>query len=320
MSDSIKKTVKGILIAVLIPAAAFAVVKMLAPELVQLSQMKSMLIQAIISAVLAWGVMCELKSGIWDFSVGANVLICEIVAGNLAKTLHLGVPGVVLFSVLIGTLIGYAVGKIFIVAKIPSIIVSVGAMLLLESLSSILYGGNGVRFGPSILVMSTYPYNVIFGIVCALIAYLLYSKRPFGFHVRLIGNGIEIARQNGIDIDKTRLRIFMMTGLFCGLYGVMELGSSGVVTSKSNMASMGIIFSAIICVFIAMTIERQVNLVAGIYVGAVVASIIRLAILVTGGSNAFQQVIMASILILVFAVQNNLPRLLDRRRKRKAGA
>lgn len=86
----------------------------------------------------------------------------------------------------------------------------------------------------------------------------------------------------------------------------MELGSSGVVTSKSNMASMGIIFSAIICVFIAMTIEKWVNLVVGIYVGAVVASIIRLTILVTGGSNAFQQVIMASILIIVFAVQNNL--------------
>ena len=107
----------------------------------------------------------------------------------------------------------------------------------------------------------------------------------------------------------------MMTGLFCGFYGVMELGSSGVVTSKSNMASMGIIFSAIICVFIAMTIEKWVNLVVGIYVGAAVASIIRLTILVTGGSNAFQQVIMASILIIVFAVQNNLPKLLEKRRK-----
>ena len=297
MSDSLKKSLRGIGIAVGIPVAAFVIVKLIAPDLVRLSQFKSMLIQAIFPAILAWGV------------------ICEIIGGNLAKSLGLGVPGVIFFSAVIGTLIGYLIGKIFIMAKIPSIIVSVGAMLLLESLSCILYEGNGIRFGPSILIMSTAPYNVIFGIVCALIAWLLYTKRPFGFHVRLIGSSINIARQNGIDIDKTRIKIFMMTGLFCGFYGVMELGSSGVVTSKSNMASMGIIFSAIICVFIAMTIEKWVNLVVGIYVGAVVASIIRLTILVTGGSNAFQQVIMASILIIVFAVQNNLPKLLEKRRK-----
>lgn len=315
MNDSLKKTIRGVIISIVIPIAAFLIAKILAPDLIRLTHLGSMLIQGIFSAILAWGVMCELKAGIWDFSVGANVLICEIVGGNLAKDLGLGVPGVIIFCALIGTLIGFIVGKIFIMAKIPSIIVSVGAMLLLESLSCIVYEGNGVRFGTAILVMNTPPYNVIFGIACGLIAYFLYSKRPYGFHVRLVGNGIEIAKQNGINIDKTRIKIFMMTGLFCGFYGVMELGTSGVVTSKSNMASMGIVFSAIICVFIAMTIEKWVNLIVGIYVGAVVASIIRLIILVTGGSNAFQQVIMATILIIVFAIQNNVPRLLERKKK-----
>lgn len=318
MRDAVKKTLRGILIAVAIPVIAFSIAKGLAPDLVRLSQFSSMLTQAIISSVLAWGVMCELKSGIWDFSVGANVLICEIVGGNIAKSLNLGVPGFIVLSALIGTLIGYIIGKVFITAKIPSIIVSVGAMLLLESLSCIVYEGNGVRFGMSILKMSTYPYNVIFGIVCAAIAYLMYSRRPFGFHVRLLGSSIEIAKQNGIDIDRTRMKIFMMTGLFCGFYGVLELGTSGIATSKSNMSSMGIIFSAIICVFIAMTIEKYVNLVIGIYVGAVVASIIRLGILVLGGSNSFQQVIMASILIIVFAIQNNLSKVAELRRRRKA--
>ena len=102
MSDSLKKSLRGIGIAVGIPVAAFVIVKLIAPDLVRLSQFKSMLIQAIFPAILAWGVMCELKSGIWDFSVGANVLICEIIGGNLAKSLGLGVPGVIFFSAVIG--------------------------------------------------------------------------------------------------------------------------------------------------------------------------------------------------------------------------
>ncbi|MBP3468862.1 MAG: hypothetical protein J6K26_05025, partial [Lachnospiraceae bacterium] len=94
-------------------------------------------------------------------------------------------------------------------------------------------------------------------------------------------------------------------GLFCGLYGVLDLGNSGIVTSKSNMASMGIIFSAIICVFIAMSLEKYVNLVIGTFVGSLIASIVRLAIMIAGGSNSFQNVYMAAILILIFAVQAN---------------
>ena len=37
--------------------------------------------------------MCECKTGIWDFSVGANVLVCQILAGNLAKNWGLGSIG-----------------------------------------------------------------------------------------------------------------------------------------------------------------------------------------------------------------------------------
>jgi len=53
MSDSLKKSLRGIGIAVGIPVAAFVIVKLIAPDLVRLSQFKSMLIQAIFPAILA---------------------------------------------------------------------------------------------------------------------------------------------------------------------------------------------------------------------------------------------------------------------------
>lgn len=305
MTNTIKKNLTGILIAAGIPLAMFLLVMVMSGGSVKFKQLFSMITQAILPAILGWGVMCESKTGIWDFSVGANVLVCQIIAGNIAKNLGLGVPGVIVLSMITGACIGFVIGFVMTKTNIPSIIVSVGAMLLLESASQILFKGKGVHFGKSILKLSIFPNNLIFGICCAVLAYLLYSHLPYGYHVRLIGNNIRIAKQNGLNINRIRIQIFTVTGLFCGLYGVLDLGNSGIVTSKSNMASMGIIFNAIICVFIAMSLEKWVNLVIGTFVGSLIASIIRLAIMIAGGSNSFQNVYMAAILILIFAVQAN---------------
>lgn len=305
MSKTARKYLVGALLAVGIPLVGFLLVMLMSGGRVRFSQIFSMMTQAILPAVLGWGVMCEIKTGVWDFSVGANVLVCQIVAGNIAKDLGLGIPGVIVIAAVMGTCIGLLMGLILTKANIPSIIVSVGAMLLLESVSQLIYDGNGVHFGKSILQLSVFPNNLIYGIACAVIAYLLYSRMPFGYQVRLIGNNISIAKQNGIDINKIRIQIFAMTGFFCGLYAALDLGNSGIVTSKSNMSSMGIIFNAIICVFIATSLEKRVNLIVGIYVGSLIASIVRLAIMIAGGSNSFQNVYMAAILIAIFAIQAN---------------
>lgn len=305
MSEKAKRRLTGAALAVGLPLVMFLLVMSASGGRVKFSQLFSMITQAILPAILGWGVMCECKTGIWDFSVGANVLVCQILAGNLAMNWGLGVPGVIGLSMVIGALIGFTMGELLTRAKIPSIIVSVGAMLLLESASQIMFEGQGIHFGKSILTLSIFPNNAIYGLCCALIAYLLYTKLPFGYQVRLIGNNITIAKNSGVDINKVRVQIFAITGLFCGLYAALDLGNSGIVTSKSNMASMGIIFNAIICVFIAQSLEKYINLVIGTFVGALIAAIIRLAIMITGGSNSFQNVYMGILLILIFAVQAN---------------
>lgn len=316
MSDKLKKNLIGAALGIGLPLVLFLLVLVASGGRVKFSQLFSMMTQAILPAILGWGVMCECKTGIWDFSVGANVLVCQILAGNIAKNYGLGVIGVIVIAPLIGLVIGFLMGQLLTRAKIPSIIVSVGAMLLLESASQIMYNGNGIHFGKSILVLSTFPNNLIYGLVCALLAYLLYSQLPYGYQVRLIGNNISIAKNSGVDVNKVRIKIFAVTGLFCGLYAALDLGNSGIVTSKSNMASMGIIFSAIICVFIAQSLEKYINLVLGTFVGALIAAIIRLAIMITGGSNSFQNVYMGLLLIAIFAVQANGHILIEKVTKR----
>lgn len=242
-----------------------------------------------------------LKLGTWDFSIGAAVLFSSIVGGQLANRLGLGVAGVIVLCSICGLAVGSLTGAAFRILRIPSVIVTVGMMLILESVSAIVFGGQGVIMSGEILQIGRFPLNVVIGLLIFGFAYLLYSRMTLGFRVRAVGNSIGIAKLNGIAVDRVRLNGFMLTGLFAGFYAFMTLGTTGVAKPVTNMQTLGIVFDAIICVFIALALEKYLNLMIGVYVGSVCTQIIKVGILALGLPGLFQQAIVACFLLIVMA-------------------
>ena len=128
----------------IVPIAGFLVLWLVFPKAVGARNIPSLLKQAIAPAVLGWGVLFNMKVGNWDFSVGSEVLISSIIGGNLAIMYGLGMPGMLVLTVLIGLMAGAAVGLVYYMLKIPTIIVSIGMLLIYESLGSYVFGGAGV--------------------------------------------------------------------------------------------------------------------------------------------------------------------------------
>ena len=116
--------------------------------------------------------------------------------------------------------------------------------------------------------------------------------------MRAVGNGISAAKMSGINIDKVRILCFVSGGLFAGLYAVMMIGSSGVVIPVKDMSSMSMVFEGVICVFIALALERQCNLIIGVFIGALTVQIIKGGILATGFPSMYQQCIVALFLLI----------------------
>ena len=295
---------KRILLSIAIPAILFLAAYLAFPERFGFDLLLVLIIQAIPPAILAWGVCFEIKVKIWDFSVGSVVLISGILAGQLANILHLGVLGIVVIAPVIGMLAGLLTGTIFRYLKIPSIIVSVGMMLIFESMSGLIFRGRGVLVSSDVYALAGFPLNVIIGLVAFGLAYYLYNFRSFGFHVRAVGNGISIAKQSGIDVDKVRVMSFATTGFFAGMFAFMQLGGAGVMKAQSNMTTMGLVVDAIICACIALSLEKVANLIVGVYIGSVVTQIIKITVLVSGFPSMFQQVVIAFFLLVFMGISS----------------
>lgn len=295
---------KKALLTIAIPAILFSICYAMFPERISFGLLGVLLIQAITPAILAWGVCFEIKVKVWDFSVGSVVLISGIIAGNLSNILGLGVIGIVVLCPMIGLLIGLLTGTVFRLLKIPSIIVSVGMMLVYESISGLIFSGQGVLVSTDIYALATFPLNIIVGIVSFLIAYILFNYKRLGYHIRAVGNGISVAKLNGINVDRIRILCFAVTGFYAGIFAFMQLGGAGVMKAQSNMTTMGVVVDAIICACIALSLEKVANLIVGVFIGSITTQIIKIAILVSGFPSMYQQVVIAFFLLVFMGISS----------------
>lgn len=87
------------------------------------------------------GFACKL--GLWHFAAGANVISGIIIGAGIGCRLGGSLAVIAVSIVAASTLIGLACGLIYIWIKVPSIIATVGCMLVLESISALAWGGGG---------------------------------------------------------------------------------------------------------------------------------------------------------------------------------
>ena len=297
------KAVKGIITAlktIAIPVILLVVMKLVFPENIGIGTVQNMVYQAVPAAILAWGVSFNMKIGNWDFSVGAAAMIAAIVGGNIAQSLGLGPVGMLVLCLAIGGLCGAVTGILYYLLKIPTLIVSLGMVFLLESLSAIIYNGAGVVVTEGYVVFSDFLPMLIFGVAVFLAAIFLYFGRPFGYHVRAVGNDPAIAAQEGIDIYKEKLKVIVAASAFAGLYAFATLARTGVwKASSAPMSTMSTCFDAMMCVFIGQAIGASTNQLVGIYFGSVTLQIVKLLIILSGVKSTFTQSIVA-VIVLVF--------------------
>ena len=280
-----------------VPILLFVVLSVIFHGVIGTNNISSLMQQAVAPAILGWGVLFNIKVGNWDFSVGSVVLLSAIIGGNIAVRLNWGFAGLLIFCLLVAVLAGVVVGLVYYFLKIPTIITSIGMLLIYESISSYAFDGQGIYLTGWNLLGNT--EIVIIAIVAAATAYLIFYRSSIGYNVRAVGNNMNIAAQNGLNVYRVKAVAIAIAGLFAGLYAFISLGTSGVQKTVSSMGTMGTCFDAMMCVFVGMSITRRGNLVAGIFCGSLVMQLVKLALMAIGIPSEYNSIFIA-IFVLIF--------------------
>jgi len=298
-----KKKIASMILLLCVPAVVYFVFFMLQPA--RFGSVNSLFIlfqQCLLPTVTACGYYFIITMGLFDFSIGSNIVLSSIVGGLLS--IRFGYMGLFLGGIAVGALIGLINGLMFVKLRISSIIVTVGMMMLYECLGLFISGGGIFTLDKSVKLFGTAPYNVIVSILAMGLSYILIDHTRVGVYVKSIGSNESISRDMGIRVDKYKVVGFVICGLFAGIAGVLTISYSSSISPMLNMNSMERNFMPMMGCFVGMALKKYINPIIAIVIGEFTISLLINGLMTNGIDATLQKMVTGLFLLLIVGFTN----------------
>lgn len=286
----------------------------------------TIVVLSVVPTICAYGVAFGFVSGMMDFSVGSRMIVagmCSAIGGH-----YFGIIGMLLGAIISSAIMALIVGGLFATLKIPSLVVSLGTLMLFEIVSvkiatginSIIPGistGAYLKTPASLTFLGTPPWNFIILFISAVIFHILNYQTEFATQARMVGSDELIAANIGIKPMKVKFITFVYGSIFLGISAMVSACYSSAVGSKCDLASMSMVFKPMMAVIIGLSLQRFVELEIGIFIGSLSMSIIFTGIIALGWPDSLQNVVLGLMMLVVMASPNVKKQYRDYVRRKK---
>jgi ribose/xylose/arabinose/galactoside ABC-type transport system permease subunit len=259
--------------------------------------------------VLAIGMGFVILSGGIDLSVGAVLALSTMVTAWLLQTAHWH-PALVIITVLVlGALFGAAMGLIIHLFKLQPFIVTLAGMFLARGLCYLISTESITIDQPFFAAVSQTQVPILGGflspgaivaLVVLLLAVWLAHFTAFGRAVYAVGGNEQSAAMMGLDVGRTKVAVYALSGLCAALGGVLF---SFYMLSGYGLHGQGIELDAIAAVVIGGTLlTGGYGYIAGALSGVMVLGAIQTLIAFDGTLSSWWTKIVIGGLLFVFCV------------------
>lgn len=240
-----------------------------------LLDVKALIRRTGISAITAFALSFNLSCGRFDLSLGAQRLAGTIVGGTIALSLGLSGIWLLLFALLFGLLFGFLTGVVFVLTRIPPMILGIGIGLIWECIPYLVSDGKGLNlFGvPGNEILTDTTFIIVFVVLIAVFVYFLMNTTRFGYQMRAIQGSQSIAQNSGIKIFSHAVLCYTLAGGFVCIGGALDAAYSNGLASTLGLASNSPIVSNIFAMMLGEYIGRRSNQAIGILVAALTITI-----------------------------------------------
>ena len=255
---------------------------------------------AIIYAVGGCGVYFIVVMGLFDFAVGSNVVLSSIVGVILSK--KFGYAGFVLGCLGCGTLIGLLIGFLYNKLNIPSMIITVGLMLIFESVAVFIAGGEKQTLPENLRFFSSAPGNIILACLAFALMYFILNYTKIGTYCNAIGSNEFVAKNMGIDVKKYKLIGFVLLHFFVGIMAILSVSSGTTMTALTGMSTMSRNFPPLMGTFFGIAFRKYGQPITAIVIGEFIIQLIFNGFVALGAPTTIQNVVTGAALLIIVAL------------------
>jgi ribose/xylose/arabinose/galactoside ABC-type transport system permease subunit len=243
-------------------------------------------------------------AGGMDLSVGSIIAVAGVTAAKFVTVGHWPLGGAFLMGVLAGGVIGGLNAFLIVGMKINPVITTLGTMYIGRGLANVVADGSpvtGVPFSFNDLATSKVgpiPVPVVIFAAVAVVMMFLERKTILGRWTIASGGNQEAARLSGIPIYRTRVTLYILSGLAAGVAGILM--NSRIATGDPNSGT-GFEFDVIVAVVLGGTaITGGQGTITGSIVGVLIVGVLDNGLNLLGVSTFYQNIVQGG--VLIFAV------------------
>ena len=264
--------------------------------------------QVSMMGIAAVGFSFVLLLGGIDLSIGSVITLVNIVAAYLMVNAGLHPVLAVLAALILSSGIGFANGWIIANLKMPSIIVTLAMMIIIEGVAYIISGGLPIfGFVKSFAVigqgyLGPIPIPVIIMVIAMGIGGFILKKTFFGRYFYAVGGNEEAAKLSGIDVTRVKYLVYTLSGFFAGVAGVVILSRTN---SGQVLSGKGFEFDVLTaCVLGGVSVAGGVGKISNVLAGVLILGVLSNGLVLLDVSQFVQMVIKGSVLLLAVGLDS----------------
>jgi len=291
-------------------ALAIVLFAILVPDrFLSLYNLKTVATQTVIVGLSAVGMTFVMASGGIDLSIGSVVALASVVVALLLKS---GASPLValLGGVGAGALVGAVNGVAITRLRIVPFIVTLGTMGIARGVAKWLAGEQTVNAPagwladlmtktpePAWLLVSRGVWVTL--LLAAVMAFVL-RRTVFGVHTIAVGSSEATAHLCGVRVDRIKIAVYVIAGVFAGLAGVMQLGR---LTVGDPTTALGLELDVIAAVVLGgASLSGGRGSIAGSLLGAFFMAVLANGCTLTGVPTYVQEIVVGAIIVIAVAL------------------
>jgi ribose transport system permease protein len=211
------------------------VFSLLSPRFLTLGNSMIIAQQAVVLLVTALGMTFVIVAGSIDLSVGAVVALSALAAAMTSSTLG---AAAIVPACAVGLVCGLLNGVVIAKGKVPSFIVTLGAMVIYRGIVLLFTRGAPVSIDNEqfldVYAGRTFgvPHSALIALILVVLCAVILNLTVFGREVKAVGGGERVARLTGIRIDRVKIVMFALLGLLCGVAGLLQSSRAMAATAQ----------------------------------------------------------------------------------------
>ncbi|WP_297405989.1 galactose/methyl galactoside ABC transporter permease MglC [uncultured Cetobacterium sp.] len=311
----------GLYVVLLILIAAIIIKE---PSFLSFRNVRNILTQSSVRTILALGVAGIIVTQGTDLSVGRQVGLSAVISATLLQAMTnvnkvfpnldtMSIPVVILVICVIGGFVGFLNGFIVAYLNVTPFVATLGSMIIIYGANSLYYDYVGASpiagfavgftdFAQGFFKIGGFRFNylIIYAALAVLFIWVLWNKTTFGKNLFAVGGNPEAAKVSGVNVKKTLVLVYTLSGIFYGFGGMLEAGRVGSATN--NLGNMYELDAIAACVVGGVSFSGGVGSVPGVVTGVIIFTVINYGLTYIGVNPYWQYIIKGLIIIVAVAL------------------